>query len=238
MPTVTYAGSSFECVKAIKGSNYIELRDANNCRVCRFDGVIDFDGFVITDGDWSSPAGAKCVFAEATVSAGTLYLTTDEEIGDGTLITFKSPCWASALTGLYTYVNGDLYRIRTVVGGKVTDDAEWMSGAYITLIADVSDARLYVPISKEANRPVVVNAEATTGKATHTASAIKTLIDSGIPVTVKHSKGGVYPVTRVTDTNTYFGGVASPSSVDYGSIDATGNFTLSRITLSGNATSL
>lgn len=51
MAIVTYLGESYECSRALKGSDYIHLLDANNEMIAAFDGVTSFDDFYISDGD-------------------------------------------------------------------------------------------------------------------------------------------------------------------------------------------
>ena len=55
MPTVTYNSETYTCTTALKGTDYIHLLDASGNMVVAFDGVVDFSGFFITDGDWTSP---------------------------------------------------------------------------------------------------------------------------------------------------------------------------------------
>lgn len=55
MATVTYNNESFTCTTALKGEDYIHLLDASGNMVTAFDGVVDFSGFSISDGDWTSP---------------------------------------------------------------------------------------------------------------------------------------------------------------------------------------
>lgn len=55
MPTVTYYSDTYTCTTALKGTDYIHLLDDSGNMVVAFDGVVDFSGFSITDGDWTSP---------------------------------------------------------------------------------------------------------------------------------------------------------------------------------------
>lgn len=55
MATVTYQGTSYECHKAFKGSNYIHLVDAAGHLTVAFDGVNDFSLFSISGGSWTTP---------------------------------------------------------------------------------------------------------------------------------------------------------------------------------------
>lgn len=56
MPTVTYNENSYSCTTALKGENYIHLLDTNGRMTVAFDGVVDFSGFSITGGNWTTPA--------------------------------------------------------------------------------------------------------------------------------------------------------------------------------------
>lgn len=49
---ITYDGQQYTCEKAIKGSNYIHLLDANNNLIAAFDGIVDFSAFTLTSGAW------------------------------------------------------------------------------------------------------------------------------------------------------------------------------------------
>lgn len=55
MATVTYLDESYSCATALKGSDYVHLLDSNGEMIAAFDGVKDFSGFSITEGDWTSP---------------------------------------------------------------------------------------------------------------------------------------------------------------------------------------
>lgn len=56
MALVTYLGESYECSVALKGDDYIRLLDASGAMIVSFEGVSDFAGFSISDGDWTIPA--------------------------------------------------------------------------------------------------------------------------------------------------------------------------------------
>lgn len=55
MPTVTFNNESYLCTTALKGPDYIHLLDENGDMIAAFDGIASFNGFSITDGDWTSP---------------------------------------------------------------------------------------------------------------------------------------------------------------------------------------
>lgn len=55
MATVTYLNEAYDCATALKGSDYVHLLDSNGEMIAAFDGVKDFSGFSITEGDWTSP---------------------------------------------------------------------------------------------------------------------------------------------------------------------------------------
>lgn len=52
---VTFNGRSYECDKAIKGSDYIHLLNADGSMFAAFDGISDFSAFE-TDGTWTTPS--------------------------------------------------------------------------------------------------------------------------------------------------------------------------------------
>lgn len=64
MAIVMYQGTSYECSKAFKGSNYIHLVDASGHLTVAFDGVNDFSVFSISDGSWTTPTNdTECCLA-------------------------------------------------------------------------------------------------------------------------------------------------------------------------------
>lgn len=62
MVLVTHNQTTYECMSAIKGSNYVHLLDANSNLIVAFDGVIDFSDFTIYGGDWSAPTATNSGF--------------------------------------------------------------------------------------------------------------------------------------------------------------------------------
>jgi hypothetical protein len=55
MATVTHMGVEYLCAKALKGPDYVHLLNEHEKMIVAFDGVSDFSGFSITDGDWITP---------------------------------------------------------------------------------------------------------------------------------------------------------------------------------------
>lgn len=55
MAKVTFNGNTFNCATAIKGADYVHLLDASGLMIAAFDGVTDFSGFSISDGEWLIP---------------------------------------------------------------------------------------------------------------------------------------------------------------------------------------
>ena len=53
MKVIAY-GESYECTKAEKGSNYIQLYNGEEKGVL-FAGISDFSGYSIEGGEWSAP---------------------------------------------------------------------------------------------------------------------------------------------------------------------------------------
>lgn len=58
MATISFNGVSYTCAKAIKGADYIHLLDDNNELVVSFEGIANFDAFVVSDGTWTEAAAA------------------------------------------------------------------------------------------------------------------------------------------------------------------------------------
>ena len=63
MPTLTYLGDSFDCATAIKGDDYIHLLDENGALIVSFEGVSDFSGFNLTNGEYTSPTAPRRVLS-------------------------------------------------------------------------------------------------------------------------------------------------------------------------------
>ncbi len=59
MALVTYQDKKYSCTTAIKGEDYIHLLDEDGELRSAFDGISDFSGFSITEGDWTSPTPEK-----------------------------------------------------------------------------------------------------------------------------------------------------------------------------------
>lgn len=55
MATVNFLGHSYPCARALMGNDYIHLLDERGVMVTAFDGIVDFSGFTITDGEWETP---------------------------------------------------------------------------------------------------------------------------------------------------------------------------------------
>lgn len=55
MAIVTFNNETFSCATAIKGPDYIFLLDDDGDVIVAFEGIADFSGFHITDGDWVIP---------------------------------------------------------------------------------------------------------------------------------------------------------------------------------------
>ena len=48
-------GEEYTCIKAIKGSNFVELYDESENLIASFSGISDFSEYVVKDGEWSLP---------------------------------------------------------------------------------------------------------------------------------------------------------------------------------------
>lgn len=63
MPNVTFNGNTYSCAVAYKGPDYVHLVDSNGVMIVAFDGVSDFSGFSIANGNWSAPSEKNCCIA-------------------------------------------------------------------------------------------------------------------------------------------------------------------------------
>lgn len=48
-------GVEYECAKAIKGNDFVELYDASGGNIASFNGISDFSGYALDGGDWEEP---------------------------------------------------------------------------------------------------------------------------------------------------------------------------------------
>lgn len=48
-------GVEYECAKAIKGDDFVELYDASGGKIASFNGISDFSGYALDGGDWTEP---------------------------------------------------------------------------------------------------------------------------------------------------------------------------------------
>lgn len=72
MPTLVYKEKSFDCAKAIKGSDYIHLLNADGVMIAAFDNIADFSGFELTGGSYSSPTADHSCFVAVVRDDGTI----------------------------------------------------------------------------------------------------------------------------------------------------------------------
>lgn len=73
MPVVTYNGiETYDCAKAIMGDTYIHLLDAYGNMIVAFDGIVDFNVFEISGGDWTVPTSDNNCFVAVIREDGTL----------------------------------------------------------------------------------------------------------------------------------------------------------------------
>lgn len=64
MITINFCNMTFTCEKAIKGSDYVHLVDADGNLTACFDGVTDFSQFTISGGSWTTaPSNDNCELA-------------------------------------------------------------------------------------------------------------------------------------------------------------------------------
>lgn len=64
MITINFCNMTFTCEKAIKGSDYVHLVDADGNLIACFEGVTDFGQFTISGGSWTmAPSNDSCEIA-------------------------------------------------------------------------------------------------------------------------------------------------------------------------------
>ncbi len=76
MKTVTIYGEQYQCAKAIKGRDFVQLLDITGTRVAEFSGISDFSGY---EGDWDAPEPT----AEDQIRADVDYLLIAELAREG-----------------------------------------------------------------------------------------------------------------------------------------------------------
>lgn len=69
MKVVIY-GEEYNCTKAIKGNNFVKLYNNGN-KIAEFNGISDFSGYTIEDGEWSKeePSQLDRIEAQLTYTA-------------------------------------------------------------------------------------------------------------------------------------------------------------------------
>lgn len=195
MPIVTYNGTSYSCTKAVKGSDYIELRDSTGEVTGRFYGIRDFSGYTITDGTWSEPEGASDVRATAVVSGGDLVITADAELGNGTTVKFAAPCDCASVTGK-AQINNVEYTIVDALDASVPGKAAWCRGAMVALVLDKANKKAYMQnqamvgsVAKWSNIVVPVSGWVLNGDYYYNTVAVPGILASDNPHTVDIERG-------------------------------------------------
>jgi len=75
-----FGEESYECTKAVKGKDYIEIYVDDTC-IVKFGGVQKFDAFVLEDGEWSSPEPTlEEKYAQLAANVDYMAMLTDIEI--------------------------------------------------------------------------------------------------------------------------------------------------------------
>lgn len=72
MAVVTFLNNSIECATALKGSDYIHLLDADGVMIAAIDGITDFTGFAISDGEWTTPTAEHNCYLAVIRDDGTI----------------------------------------------------------------------------------------------------------------------------------------------------------------------
>ena len=70
--TVFVYGNRRECAKAVKGSDYVRLYDANGACISELLGITSFDGYEIEGGEWETPQPTdkeRLAAAEAAIAS-------------------------------------------------------------------------------------------------------------------------------------------------------------------------
>ena len=65
---VTVYGDPYECAKAIRGKDFVDLYNEDGELVAGFSGISDFSGYTIEGGDWSKPEPTREDQIEAQVT--------------------------------------------------------------------------------------------------------------------------------------------------------------------------
>ena len=50
--TIKIYGEIYECSRAARGANFVRLYDKNNNCIASFNGITNFEGYEIIDGEW------------------------------------------------------------------------------------------------------------------------------------------------------------------------------------------
>lgn len=147
MPILTFQDEVFSCARAQKGGDFVRLLDSENNIVFFADGVTDFSGYVLTDGEWESPSAvvSPVVGALAALSGSEVVLTLpgSVKVETGLQVTFKAPCDCSVVSALV--INGENYTVVDTLALCVTGKGgAWTTGAALSVILDVENKRAYL----------------------------------------------------------------------------------------------
>ena len=148
MPILSFQNETISCDRAQKGKDYIRLLDGNGNVVFFADGISDFSGYTLSDGEWEATpyvVMAPTVGAVATASGGIITLATPKsvKIENGLQVNFTAPCDCSVTE--YLRIGGENYTVVDSLGRCVTGKGGlWVAGAVLSVTLDVDKKFAYI----------------------------------------------------------------------------------------------
>lgn len=145
MAIVVFDGKSYECSRAVKGVNYINLYDENNDSIITFRGISDFSAFTLQAGKWEQGMSADIVGANAELIDDVIHLTflNPASVETGLTITFKAPCDCDEAGNII--IQNKTFNMVDAAGVAIASNFKaFTSGALVTIVLSVEDLKAYI----------------------------------------------------------------------------------------------
>lgn len=145
MTIVVFDGKSYECARAVKGVDYINLYDANDNSIVSFKGISDFSAFTLQEGTWEQSVCTDIVGANSELIDRNikLKLIGSTVIETGLTITFKAPCNCTQAGNII--IQDKTFSMVNAVGVPIASNFEaFKSEALVTIVLSLEDSKAYI----------------------------------------------------------------------------------------------
>lgn len=153
MAEVVFNGVIYECARAVKGVNYINLYDEDNNPIISFKEITDFSPFILAEGEWERGLSTDVVSATAEFNAPliTLTLLAPVLVDTGLTVTFKAPC--DSTEALPVGIGSERFTLMDNSGKAITPAVKvFESGTFVSIILDLDMHQAHIqnaPITPE-----------------------------------------------------------------------------------------